>query len=99
MTDHRRTLTFAEIFDLPLTLDVRTTAAAFGVSRSTIYRLIQDGSLPVPVLRFGRRYRVSTALALRALGIERCPLDPEDVSDGAQEAASWKYTQDPNPEV
>lgn len=93
MTDSRKAVTFAEVFDLPLSLDARTTARAFGVSRTTIYRRIRDGALPVPVLRLGRRYAVPTVAVLQALGIELSPVDPDDVLDGVGLAVP-----PPNPE-
>lgn len=84
-------LTFAEIFELPLALNVHAAALALGVSRSTVYRRIKDGALPLPVIRLGRRYIVPTAPVLRALGIEQRPVDPADVRDGTEASASWQY--------
>jgi hypothetical protein len=47
--------------------DVPTTAAIFRLSRSVAYDLIRTGAFPVPVLRFGSRYRVPVAAILTAL--------------------------------
>jgi predicted DNA-binding transcriptional regulator AlpA len=47
--------------------DVPTTAAIFGLSRSVAYDLIRTGAFPVPVLRFGSRYRIPVAAILTAL--------------------------------
>jgi predicted DNA-binding transcriptional regulator AlpA len=47
--------------------DVSTTAAIFGLSRSVAYDLIRTGAFPVPVLRFGSRYRIPVAAILTAL--------------------------------
>jgi len=49
--------------------DVPTTAAIFGLSRSVAYDLIRTGAFPVPVLRFGTRYRIPVAAILTALHI------------------------------
>lgn len=46
---------------------VPTAAAIFGLSRSVAYDLIKAGTFPVPVLRFGSRYRIPVAAILTAL--------------------------------
>lgn len=46
---------------------VPVTAAIFGLSRSVVYDLIKNGGFPVPVLRFGGRYRIPVAAILTAL--------------------------------
>ncbi|MFJ1590122.1 helix-turn-helix domain-containing protein [Kitasatospora albolonga] len=75
MTRHPRDLmTFAEAFDLPLAMDLRTAARAFGVCPTTAYKLIRLGRFPCPVLRLGHQYRISTAHVLRALGIDERPV-------------------------
>ena len=53
--------------------DIPTTAAIFGLSRSVAYDLARTGRLPVPVLRFGTRYRIPVAAILSALHL---PADP-----------------------
>lgn len=67
-------LGFAEAFDLPLVVDLRTAARAFGICPATAYKLNRLGTFPCPVLRVGGRYRVPTAFLLRSLGIEERPL-------------------------
>ena len=52
---------------------VPTAAAIFGLSRSVAYDLIKAGTFPVPVLRFGSRYRIPVAAILTAL---RMPTEP-----------------------
>jgi len=52
---------------------VPTAAAIFGLSRSVAYDLIKGGAFPVPVLRFGSRYRIPVAAILAALCIEAEP--------------------------
>lgn len=67
-------LGFAEALDLPLSVDLRTAARAFGICPATAYKLIRLGTFPCPVLRVGGRYRIPTAYLLRTLGIEERPL-------------------------
>ncbi|MFJ2915760.1 helix-turn-helix transcriptional regulator [Streptomyces sp. NPDC087228] len=67
-------LGFAEALDLPLSVDLRTAARAFGICPATAYKLIHLGAFPCPVLRLGRRFRIPTAYLLRALGIEELPV-------------------------
>ncbi|MCX5376783.1 DNA-binding protein [Streptomyces sp. NBC_00091] len=80
-------LSFAEAFDLPLTMDLRTAARAFGVCPGTAYKQIRLGRFPCPVLRLGHRYRIPTAWVLRALGIEERPIYAVDLEAGADHAA------------
>ncbi|MCB5909662.1 helix-turn-helix domain-containing protein [Streptomyces pinistramenti] len=73
-------LSFAEMLALPVVVDLHTAARALDVCVSTAYRMIDAGTFPCTVLRAGYRYRVPTALLMRALGIEEHPLyavDPE----------------------
>ncbi|GAA1503562.1 hypothetical protein GCM10009827_015800 [Dactylosporangium maewongense] len=53
---------------------VPTAAAIFGLSRSVAYDLIKAGTFPLPVLRFGRRYRIPVAAILTALHM---PTEPD----------------------
>ncbi|MDG4807220.1 DNA-binding protein [Micromonospora sp. WMMD1120] len=47
--------------------DLGTAARIFGLSRSVAYDLAKRDRFPVPVLRFGTRYRVPVAAILTAL--------------------------------
>ncbi|MFB7514769.1 helix-turn-helix domain-containing protein [Streptomyces sp. NPDC056144] len=85
-------LSFAEAFDLPLSVDLRTAARAFGVCPGTAYKLIRRGAFPCPVLRIGRRYRIPTAYLLRSLGIEERPVYAVDLEVGASYAAALDAT-------
>ena len=58
-----------ELLSLPVTVDVETAGRAFGVGRTVAYRMVRDGQFPVPVLRVGNKYRVSTAELWRTLGV------------------------------
>ncbi|GAB2698454.1 helix-turn-helix domain-containing protein [Kitasatospora kifunensis] len=76
-------LSFGEAFDLPLAVDLRTAARAFGLCPATAYKLIHQGVFPCLVLRLGWQYRIPTADLLRALGIEERPVYPADLRAGA----------------
>ncbi|MFD5552641.1 helix-turn-helix domain-containing protein [Streptomyces sp. NPDC127068] len=67
-------LSFTEMFDLPVAVDLRTAARALGIGSTTAYRLIHRDEFPCPVLRVGSRYRIPTNELMRALGIEDRPL-------------------------
>ncbi|MCF3106584.1 DNA-binding protein [Streptomyces roseoverticillatus] len=85
-------LGFAEVFDLPLIVDLRTAARAFGICPGTAYKLIRLGTFPCPVLRVGWRYRIPTACLLRSLGIEERPVYAIDLEAGAAHAARLEDT-------
>lgn len=68
-----RPLTVAEALALPVTVDLVTAAAAFGIGRDNAYRLAKTGGLPFPVLKLGRRLVVTRAALLAVLGIEDRP--------------------------
>ncbi|MBT8228300.1 MAG: helix-turn-helix domain-containing protein [Dactylosporangium sp.] len=55
---------------------VPIAASIFGLSRSVAYDLIHTGRFPVPVLRFGRRYRIPVAAILAALHIRATDAPP-----------------------
>ncbi|RLV09823.1 DNA-binding protein [Streptomyces griseocarneus] len=67
-------LSFTEMFDLPVAVDLRTAARALGIGSTTAYRLIRKDEFPCLVLRVGGRYRIPTNELMRALGIEDRPL-------------------------
>ncbi|WUS98177.1 helix-turn-helix domain-containing protein [Streptomyces sp. NBC_00708] len=83
-----RALTFAEAFNLPLSVDLRTAAQAFAVCPATAYRLIHLDDFPCRVLRLGHQYRIPTASLMRALGVENLPVYAADIEAGAEAAAS-----------
>lgn len=83
MTDHIETaLTFREIFNLPVSVDLRTAARAFGMCRGTAYRLVAREAFPCDTVRVGGRHRVLTVDLLRALGIEERPVFADEIADG-----------------
>jgi hypothetical protein len=56
--------------------DLQTAAAIFGLSRTTAYELARTDQFPVPVLRFGTRYRVPVHAILTALGLPNSEGEP-----------------------
>ncbi|MFJ6509897.1 DNA-binding protein [Streptomyces sp. NPDC091406] len=83
MTNHADApLTFREIFDLPVSVDLRTAARAFGMCLDTAYRLIAREAFPCHTVRVGGRHRVLTVDLLRVLGIEERPVFADEVADG-----------------
>ncbi|WP_395572759.1 helix-turn-helix domain-containing protein [Streptomyces sp. BK79] len=91
MNRTHRTLTFAEAFDLPLSVDLRTAARAFAVCPATAYRLIHVGRFPCRVVRVGHQYRIPTASLMRALGIENLPVYTTDVEAGIEMSAALTH--------
>lgn len=60
-------MTLAQVRKLPAAVDVGTAARALGVSRSSAYQSIADGTFPVATIRVSRRLRVLTADLVRVL--------------------------------
>jgi excisionase family DNA binding protein len=64
-------MTHAELLALPVSVDLWPTAGrAHGISRSHTYELARRGELPFPILRVGKRLRVTRADLLRSLGVQ-----------------------------
>lgn len=68
------TWTVERIQGLGTVTTVPIAASIFGLSRSVAYDLIRLNRFPVPVLRFGTRYRVPVRAILAALHM---PTDPD----------------------
>jgi hypothetical protein len=64
------TLTTADLLSLPPTVDVETGGKAFGLGRTTAYRLVRQGQFPCKVVRAGGGWRVVTADLRRVLDLE-----------------------------
>ncbi|MEV7289733.1 DNA-binding protein [Streptomyces sp. NPDC093252] len=94
-----RRLGFAEALDLPLCVDLRTAARAFGICPATASKLIRLNAFPCPVLRLGDHYRIPTAGLLRALGIEELPVYAVPPDDDAAPAVPPHDTHPRSPEV
>ncbi|MFD5000589.1 helix-turn-helix transcriptional regulator [Streptomyces buecherae] len=77
----RDPLTFTEVFDLPVAVNLPTAARALGISKGTAYRLARAETFPCPVLRVGGQYRVPTTPLMHALGIEERPVYAAEVDD------------------
>lgn len=82
----RGALSFTEVFDLPVAVDLRTAARALGICPATAYKLIHLRSFPCRVLRVGGRYRVPTAELMRVLGIEERPVYTVDLDSAPNSA-------------
>jgi hypothetical protein len=51
-------MTEREILELPVTIDLMTSARALGISRNEAYALARAGKYPVRTYKVGARYRV-----------------------------------------
>ena len=71
---------------------VPVAASIFGLSRSVAYDLVRTGQFPVPVLRFGTRYRIPVAAILTALHM---PLGPADDLTDRRNDASIDHARNP----
>lgn len=58
-----------ELLGLPAVVDISTAARALGIGKTKALSLARAGEFPVPILRFGRALRVSTADLLRLLNV------------------------------
>lgn len=59
-----------EVGSLPVVLDPVNAGRMLGLGRTTTYRLLRQGSFPVPVHRIGRSWKVPTAGILAHLGLQ-----------------------------
>ena len=84
-TAQRRNWTIDDVRALGLPCDVPTAAQLLGISRSLSYRMVQDGTFPVRVLRLCRSVRVSVPDLLAYLG---APLTTTAQASGPQALAS-----------
>jgi hypothetical protein len=63
-------LTEAQVLALPAVVDLPTAGRAFGLGRTMSYELARAGAFPCEVLPLGRRFRVTKANLVQALGIK-----------------------------
>jgi hypothetical protein len=63
-------MTMKELLELPVVVDVRTAARAFGIGKSAAYEMAAVGTFPCPVLRLGRQYRVTRSHLFATLGLD-----------------------------
>jgi hypothetical protein len=68
MTSRAKKTTLREIRDTwPPTVDVSVGAKPLGVSRSSAYESIKNGTFPVATIRVGHRIRILTEDLIRVL--------------------------------
>ncbi len=70
-------MTEAEVLELPVSIDLMTSARALGISRNEAYVLARAGNYPVRVYKVGNRYRVTRADLLTFLRIPTGANTPE----------------------
>ena len=63
-------MTFGDVADLPVVVDLLTAARVLGIGRTTAYALARAGDFPCSILKVGGGYRVPTIGLLRLLGVE-----------------------------
>ena len=64
-----RPMSDEELLALPVTVDLVTAGRAFRMGRTKAYELARDGEFPCQVLPLGRRFVVTKAALLAALGV------------------------------
>ena len=62
-------ITLDEVGSLPVVLDPVAAGRMLGLGRTTTYRLLREGTFPVPVHRTGKTWRIPTAGVLVHLGL------------------------------
>ena len=73
----------AELFELPVSVDLETAGRAFGIGRTKAFELARADQFPVPVLRVGAKYRVTRTSILKALGVEPAAAVSQDPQPAA----------------
>jgi len=69
-------LTEAQVLALPVTVDLPMAGRAWGLGRTMSYELARAGEFPCPVLPLGRRFRVTKADLMKALGLKAPAAEP-----------------------
>jgi hypothetical protein len=62
-------MSMEELLELPVGLDLRTAARAFGIPPNRAYRMAASGTFPCPVRRIGSEWRVTRPDLFTALGL------------------------------
>jgi hypothetical protein len=92
--------TARRIRELGAVTDLQTAAVIFGLSRTTAYELARTDQFPVPVLRFGSRYRVPVPAILSALGLPTGDDEPTTrPAEAGQPPAPGRLDHCPDPRV
>jgi len=79
--------------------DLQTAAAIFGLSRTTAYELARTDQFPVPVLRFGARYRVPVHAILTALDLPITDDEPTTRAAVGEPLTGSRLDPGPDPRV
>jgi excisionase family DNA binding protein len=84
-------MTEQEVLELPVTINLLTSARALGISRSEAYILARSGRYPVPTYMVGNRYRVRrsdllTFLRITATQTGHRPTNPGETASPASRA-------------
>ncbi|AIU92221.1 hypothetical protein AY498_09500 [Corynebacterium ulcerans] len=70
------------IYKHPSTVSASIAAALLGMSQSSVYRAIQEGTFPTPAARVGKgRYVIPTRPLLEFLGLDELP-EGVDLEEG-----------------
>lgn len=77
------TLTFDQLRQLPVVVDLMTAARALGIGRTKAYQLAQADQFPCRIIHVGTTYHIPTAELMKTLGITSTP--EEDQDTGAQD--------------
>lgn len=80
MTTIKNPMSEEELLALPVTVDLETAGRAFLMGRTKAYELARATEFPCQVLPSGRRFVVTKAALLAALGIEWRPVVPSEVA-------------------
>ncbi|MFJ1707124.1 integrase [Kitasatospora sp. NPDC088346] len=62
-------MTIAELINLPTCVTLTTANRSLGLGRTAGYDLAKSGQYPVPLIRAGKAYRVSTIELAKVLGL------------------------------
>lgn len=87
------TVTFPELFALPVTVSLTTAARAFGMSVQTAYRQVNEGRFPCEVIRVGARHKVPVAELMNTLGLDPLPVHLDDVEMGIRLSERWEFQE------
>jgi excisionase family DNA binding protein len=77
-------------------LSVEETAILLGETRSTVYRAVKAGTLPLPMFLIGSRIRIPRSAVERLIAGEdpRQPVfSPADEQDGQPDSAPWFHLE------
>lgn len=79
--------TISKALESRVTFSVEETVILLGETRSTLYRAVKAGTLPLPVLTIGGRFRIPRAAAERLVAGLPPILDDDPATQPVAEAA------------